>query len=307
MLSIRAFLAACGPALLAVAAVCAPATAGPAWQEAALGAAVILPPPAPGAAGITGGTLSCAEQRWQLRLATAPGTAAPAGERRQALLTVGNDRVEREARWSGGAVTVALDADTLELIKAGSRLTVAFPQPGGALTARFALDGSRQAIDAAAPRCSTVDVTAFRAVIFGIGGPDAGEAERLLSEEIDLFQAAVGTLPNVETARFELGQGRGLLFVRLCGSTRYYGTSGCNLTGWARQDGGTWREVYDTDGMTLLTDPHAGHQSFPDLVTLPVGSAEALRWQWNGSVYEAPGPVVAEDVLSGAAGGQLRQ
>jgi hypothetical protein len=307
MRSIQGFLAACGRALLAAAAVWGPAAAQPAWQEAALGAAVILPPPAPGAAGITGGTLSCAEQRWQLRLATAPGAAAVGGQRRTALLTVGNDRVEREARVSGGALTVALDADTLELIKAGSRLTVAFPQPGGPLTARFALDGSRQAIDAAAPRCSTVDLSAFRAVAFITGGPDAGEAERLVSEEVGLFQAAVGMLPNAETARLELGQGRALLFVKLCGSTRYYGTSGCNLTGWARQYGGSWRQVYDTDGMMLLTDPHAGHQGFPDLVTLPAGSTEALRWQWNGSLYEAPGPVVAEDVLSGEAVGQLRQ
>jgi hypothetical protein len=87
------------------------------------------------------------------------------------------------------------------------------------------------------------------------------------------------------------------MFASLCGSTNYFGDTGCSLTGYAATGAdGDWRMVYETDGMLLHTDPNNATDGWPNLVTLPiVGGTEATHWAWSGEQYELLGEVMSED------------
>src|SRR5690606_16027505 len=87
---------------------------------------------------------------------------------------------------------------------------------------------------------------------------------------------------------------RRLLFAELCGSTWYYGISGCGLAGFAPVAGEDpetpqgWRLVYESEGVFLYLDPNTSVGGWPVLVSLPMKAGdEETRWLWNGDAYEA--------------------
>ena len=97
-------------------------------------------------------------------------------------------------------------------------------------------------------------------------------------------------------ARLDRGEGREMLFATLCGSSWYYGRSGCTLFGYLRQAPmQDWREAYHSEGMALYVDATASHGGWPDLVTLEPGGITPIHWKWNGEAYELRDPQVAVD------------
>ena len=283
-----------GAGLIALAWSTGSASADGRWQEAALGAVVILPPPIV-VSQVTGGSLVCAEQQWNLRLRVG-GPADTAAGRKNVSLVIGEQKFSTRVGRSGSYLTIAVPQDALEPLKAGSRFSVTDPV-GARRIAAFGLDGSRKAIEAVAPRCSPVDMSSYEAVIFSETDRGVEPARKLLEGEIKIFQAETKKLPTLAAAMIDLEASMKLVFVKLCGSNSYYGKSGCNLTGFASKGKtGQWEEVYNTDGMLLYTDPNALENGWPDLLTLPMsGGAEVNRWRWNGSGYAVIDPIVAED------------
>lgn len=278
------------------------ASAEPAWQAAAVGAVAILPAPDEKGA-LIGGALSCAQQRWEFRLRSEPDETRG---HQEALLTIDDTPFKVAAVRTEAVVAFPVDTELLEPIKAGSRLTISLA--GGRKTAAsFPLAGSRAAIETAASRCSPVDMSAYHRVELTAKDPAASVAAGLLSDEARLFRAATGKEPEMAAARLDFDEGRVLLFASLCGSTSYYGVSGCTLAGFVPDGDGNWRQVYDTEGVLLHTDPRTAHDGWPDLVTVPVsGDAEPSRWSWTGRHYSAAEPIVAADALVGTVSDLLR-
>ena len=60
-----------------------------------------------------------------------------------------------------------------------------------------------------------------------------------MQAEAKLFRAAAGKPPVFASAMLPLNGGRKLMFASLCGSTSYYGPSGCTLSGFAAE--GDWK------------------------------------------------------------------
>ena len=100
-----------------------------------------------------------------------------------------------------------------------------------------------------------------------------------------------------------------MLFSSLCGSTWYYGRTGCTFAAFARLSAtAPWQEVYNSEGVAMYTDPKAGNGGWPNLVTLPlVGGTEATHWVWTGSTYELADHAVAGDAMDVEGQGDLAQ
>jgi hypothetical protein len=274
------------------------ATAGDRWEEAGSGAVAILPVPLK-ATAITGGSLSCAEQRWIFRLRVE--AAAPLSRQEpDSVVAVDGIDFPAKASLSPGMATIAIPSEMLDLLKAGNRLSFAFD---GAPTVVFSLKGSRAVLDAVAPRCSEVDMSAYESVALSETDRAIGTAAKLMAEEAALFREATNNQPVLAAASVKVASDAELVFASLCGSSRYYGQSGCTLSGFARQGaGGDWREVYNSEGMALFLDRKTSADGWPDLKTLAQGGgAEPSHWMWNGLAYEIRGPAIATDVeLRGA-------
>jgi hypothetical protein len=292
----RGWLGFCAAAFLLAGAL--PATAGDRWEEAGSGAVAILPVPLK-AAVITGGSFSCAEQRWSFRLRVDTASAAPRQETTVVVAIDGAD-FPAKANRSPGVATVAVPFEMLDLLKAGNRLSFAFDSERATV---FSLKGSRAALDAVAPLCSEVDMSAYERVALSETDQAIGTAAKLMAEEAALFREATSKQPVLAAASFKVAPDAEMVFASLCGSDRYYGESGCTLSGFARQGAsGDWREVYNSEGMALYLDPKTSADGWPDLVTLAEGGgAEPGHWMWNGLAYEIREPAIAKDAeLRGA-------
>ena len=152
-------------------------------------------------------------------------------------------------------------------------------------------------IEAIAPRCSQIDMSAFEAVTLSQTDAAVAAATGLLADEIRLFREFTMKEPVVATVTLDVDADKRLMFASLCGSIRYFGDSGCSLTGYAL-DGpeSVWRMVYETEGMHIYTDPRQANGGWPNLVTLPViGGLEPTHWVWTGEQYELLNQISAEE------------
>ena len=271
-----------------------PAIASDRWEEAGSGAVALLPAPQQ-ATGIISASLYCVEQRWGF-LFRAEGDALPAGKA-AGTIAIAENSFPIEAEASSGSIRAAVPVEILVPLKEATRMAVTIGEGNQALRASFGLRGSRVAIEAIAPRCSQVDMTGYDRVAFSEAGPDIEAARTLLAEEIAFFRDATTRQPTIATASLAAAEGRKLLFASLCGSTSYFGESGCNLTGYADiGPAGEWQQVYNTEGVNLFTDPKGSNGGWPTLVTLPVvNGLEPSRWIWSGSAYELLEQVMAEE------------
>jgi hypothetical protein len=275
-----------------------PATASDRWEEAGSGAVAILPVPLKTTA-ITGGSLSCAEQRWSFRLRVGPAVLFP-NQAPDVVVSVDGSEFPAKTGVSSGVATIAIPFEMVELLKAGNRLSFTFDSEPVAM---FSLKGSRVVLDAVAPRCSAVDMSAFEDIALSETDPAIPTAAKLMADEAALFREATGKQPIFAAASVKVAPEAEMIVASLCGSNRYYGESGCTLSGFARQgSSGEWREVYNSEGVALYLDPKTSTGGWPNLVTLVQGGgAEPNHWMWTGLAYEIREPAIAKDVeLRGA-------
>lgn len=271
-----------------------PVHASERWSEAGSGAVAILPAPQE-AHAITRGSFYCEEQRWSFLFRLEQGSLV-AGTTAASRIVIGDEVFEGKALEEAGSLLVEAVPEMLGPMKTGSRMRVAIGDKGALAQALFPLAGSRTVIETIAPLCSQVDMSAYRPVLLAEAGDGIADATRLMAEEAQLFRAATGRQPAIASALVSLEEGRRLLFASLCGSTSYYGQSGCTLSGFAAESGEDWREVYNTEGVLMHLDPNALNLGWPNLVTLPtVGGVLPYHWVWNGTEYDNVEAIVAED------------
>ncbi|MFI0842712.1 hypothetical protein [Mesorhizobium sp. IMUNJ 23232] len=282
-----------GVLLAASLGISAPALASDRWEEAGSGAVAILPVPVK-ATAITGGSLVCAEQRWSFRLRTDDRVASSGFV--QAKLTVDEESFPVMAEQRPGLITVPIDFAMIEGLKSGAGLAISFGSGPDSPAATFALRDSRKVLEAVAPRCSQVDMSAFEQVSLSETDPAVERARPLLAEETKLFREATSATPKLAATHLDRGGGREMLFATLCGSSWYYGRTGCSLFGYIRPTpADEWRQAYNSEGMGLYIDPKISNGGWPDLVTLERGGVVQIHWKWNGSQYELRDPMVAGD------------
>lgn len=272
-----------------------PAFAADRWEEGGSGAVAILPVPKP-ATGITGGSLYCSEQRWAFLLRLAPDSGLAAGTTEKATLAAADQTLEFDAEISAETAKVRVPLEFLLPLKEGSSLKVEIGTGKAAPKATFNLRSSKLVIEAIAPRCSQIDMSAFEQVTLSEADPAVPTATGLLADEIKLFRAFTSKDPVVATKTLEFPDNKRLMFASLCGSTNYFGDSGCSLTGYAAEGADSaWRMVYETEGMLLHLDPNKAIDGWPNLVTLPVvGGTEPAHWVWSDEQYQLLDQTVSE-------------
>ena len=263
------------------------------WAAIDGDAAAQLPPPTR-TETVTAGKLACAEKRWRLDLTLSPGTVGVDGPR-YARLRIGSDRFELDADRNNLIVSVGIPGHALPPLRSGIRANIVIT--GGSVDhrARFSLVGSRRTIDEIAPRCSNPDMSAYNTVVPGELNPETVLARELLRDEIKAFRAATRSAPAVAAAMQDVGDDRRLLFATLCGSSWYYGNSGCNMTVHAQNGSREWMRVYETEGVAMHVDPKANFQGWPNLVALTFDGEEVV-WRWMDGEYQPP---ITEELRGG--------
>jgi hypothetical protein len=272
------------------------ALAGDRWEEAGSGAVAILPVPKP-ATAITGGSLYCAEQRWGFMFRTTPEAGLLPGSAAKAKLGVGSDNFELDAEVSPGTVAVAVPAEILLQLKESTKLVVEIGTGVDVPNATFNLRSSKLVIEAIAPRCSQIDMSAFEAVSLSETDASVPAATGLLADEIKLFREFTLKQPVVATTTIDIAADKRLMFASLCGSNNYFGDSGCSLTGYAADGADSiWRIVYETEGVHVYLDPKHANGGWPNIVALPVvGGTEPTHWVWSGAGYELLDQITSEE------------
>lgn len=285
-------------ALLAALLAVPPAMAGGSdrWAADEAEARASLPLPA-GNAGVAGAALSCAAQRWRLEIALAAPVAAGGGE---AELRVDGNGFAGRADAADTVLAVVVPRAAIGPLKRGLRLEISLPEALAEAVGElaFGLRGSNIALTAVEDRCTLRDMSAYRLVEFITPSVYDGLVRRLRAHDIEAFSDATASQPQVSAAMARFGEGRRVLFARLCGSSWYFGLSGCNITGFVRdEDSETgWRAVYDTENVVIHTDPRSADDGWHDLATLPVrAGGVALLWRWNGEAYELAGELPEEE------------
>lgn len=273
------------------------------------GTAVARLPPPNAASGVSGGEMRCAEQRWSLLLLLAPGiggTIAAGSARPVAALTVGTLTVEARAAMAAEDFSIPVASELIEPLKAGARLAIEVSETEPPLSAEFSLRGSRRAIEAAEPECSPRDMSAYDRVVLSEKSPFMPAARDLRADEIATFRTATASEPSIAAASVDLGGGHRLLFTAICGSSWYYGRSGCNMAGFAaKASDDDWSLVYDTEGVELYVDRTSATERWPDLVTLPLrGGGDELRWTWSDGRYVLFEPEEPGEMAEAPTGGE---
>lgn len=257
------------------------------WQAAEESAESALPAPR-GETTIVSASMACAEQNWSFSL-TLDSAAIEPGDS-GVVLQLDSNAIAAQASLSADRIDIAVPFEILDPLKRGIGLTFqfereewdeAFGQP------RFSLIGSRAAITAMEETCSPPDMSAYRALTFSPFSSYMAVAQGLREDDIAQFRLATSSEPELSVAMAEFGAGRRVLFTRLCGSSWYFGRTGCNVTGFGPGTGeDEWRIVYDSEGAMVYVDHSSDQYGWPDLVTLPLRArGEPSVWRWSGDGY----------------------
>lgn len=274
------------------------------WQAAGSGAVAILPSPQK-AEGLLGASLACAEQDWTLVLRSSgdwrnglrTGDAAPRTVTGTAHLTIGASTFVLPVSSTRGTVALALPYEALAPLQSAATLALQITGAAGPLSARFSLNGSKRMIDALLPTCSPRRMEGYDLVAFGAADEAVAAAREALKDDIAAFTLATASLPRLEAARVELGAGRSLLFTRLCGSSWYFGRSGCNVSAFAAEAASMApQRVYENEGSTLYLDRSATSQGWPTITSVPLkGKPELTTFRWQDGSYSIDSALLAQE------------
>lgn len=262
------------------------------WHVDATEARAILPA-IRGKSPITGASLVCSAQHW--RLDVEAGEEIKAGD---AQLTIDGRVFALPAVAEAQGLAFVVPRAAIEPIKAGLRLEFSLPQgeeTDAPITASFSLRGSRLALNAAQERCTPRDMSAYTPVTFTPYSSYMNLGWELRQDDIAAFRLSTASEPKLDVAMAEFGEGQRLLLTRLCGSSWYYGVSGCNIAGFAPAGDEGWQAIYDTENVLLYSDPDNVTDGWPDLVTLPANqkghmvAGPGLIWRWDGKAYALKG------------------
>ncbi|GHD18435.1 hypothetical protein ACFOEZ_19005 [Tianweitania populi] len=281
----------------------APAHAASVWEQAGSGSVAILPQPTK-ADGIVGASLSCAEQEWTLLLRTGAdwrnqlrGDVSASSITGAAEVTIGKARFAMPAMRTNGTIALSLPYKALQPISTGTIMFVDISGEAGPAAAQFALSGSKKVLEAIEPLCSPRSMDGYELVALSESDAAVVDARRLMDDDIKAFKLATMSEPRVEAAQKTLADGKAMLFARLCGSSWYFGRSGCNTSAFVRdhaqQD---WHAAYENEGSNAYLDLASTGDGWPNIVSVPLkGKPDLSVWRYEGGVYALdPGLMAAE-------------
>lgn len=280
-----------------------PAQAASLWQQAGSGSAAILPGPVK-AEGIVGASLSCAQQEWTLLLRTGAdwrnqlrGASAAASITGAAEVSIGKARFARPALRTNGAIVLSLPYDALQGIRGGTTLAVKISGEAGPAAAQFALGGSKKVLEAIEPLCSPRSMEGYELVAMSETDAAVASARDLIKGDIEAFKLATMSEPRVEAAEKPLHDGKAMLFTRLCGSSWYFGRSGCNVSAFVRDNAQQgWRQAYENEGSNAYLDLTATSDGWPNIVSVPLkGKPDLSVWRWQDGAYALDHGLMASD------------
>lgn len=279
-----------------------PAGAQTVWTAPEGQSYAMLPEPEPGTP-VTGGVLLCNAQVWTLSLAMEPG-ATLQGVGGHATLTARSLPFSVESAGTSAGVDLNIPYVALEPMKAGTRLQIEFE---GEPPVRFPLTGSRRAITTVEGACPPRQLPTENLIELIAGSQHLELGRQLRSDDIKDFVISTNDLPDLRVAMVELEQNRQLFFVEICGSSWYYGVSGCNLSGFTQLAVGSpetdpdrpylegWQQVFESEGAHMYTVPDQVIDGWPNLIAVPLkpGFPDKL-WTWTGQRYSVEGTIQAE-------------
>lgn len=290
------------PSILAALLVAAePAAAQTVWTAPEGQSYAMLPEPQKGTP-VTGGVMLCNQQVWTLSLATEPGAEIEGADGTATLIALGQRFTVQSSRGDS-SIDLIVPYDALEPMKASSRLQIEFGADNPPV--RFSLAGSRRAITAVEQNCSPRQLPTENLIELETASVFLELGRRLRAEDIRDFIISTNQLAELQVAMLELEGDRRLFFVEICGSSWYYGVSGCNISGFARFSAGAsdpaeldldgWEPVFESEGVHLYREPGQSNDGWPNLVTIPLkpGFPDKL-WTWTGQRYAVEGTIQAE-------------
>lgn len=269
------------------------------WRVDETEARAVLPAPR-GKSPVKAATLSCTAQHWQLAIEADEDVKTSA-----VTLTVDGRDFALAAIPDAQGLIFAVPRTAIEPLKAGLRLefTLSHDEETDApVTAGFSLRGSRLALNAAQQRCTPRDMSAYTPVTFTPYSSYVNLGRELRDDDIAAFRFSTASEPKLDVAMAEFGEGHRLLLTRLCGSSWYYGASGCNIAGFAPSGEDSWEAIYDTENVLLYSDPDSVTDGWPDLITLPASqkghmvAGPGLIWRWDGKAYALKGELPDEEL-----------
>lgn len=242
---------------------------------------------------VTGGSMACDAGAWTMhltlaedaRMVDASGTAT-------LVFFLGT----WDAAWKSTAtgVELAISDELIEPMMRGTRFSIVSADPE--VEIRFPLTGSRRALTEAEALCPPRAMPVENSVHLTPFSSYTKLVAALREDDIEEFRVSTTMQPRLRAGIVEIGPERRLLFGELCGSSWYYGVSGCNIAGFAPVEGGDpqtpegWRPVYESEGAFLYIDPDQATIGWPDLLSIPLKEGtDETRWRWTGSGYEIGG------------------
>lgn len=278
-----------------------PAAAQTVWTAPEGQSYAMLPAPQQGTA-VTGGVMLCDQQVWTLSLATEPGAEIADADGTATLIALGQRFTVQSSRGNS-SIDLIVPYDALEPMKASSRLQIELG--GDNEPIRFALTGSRRAITAVEQNCSARQLPTENLIELEAASVYLELGRRLRADDIRDFIISTNQLAELEVAMIEIEGNRRLFFVEICGSSWYYGVSGCNIAGFAHFSAAGsnpseidlegWEPVFESEGVHVYREPGQSSDGWPNLVTIPLkpGFPDKL-WTWTGQRYAVEGTIQAE-------------
>ncbi len=283
----------------------AAASAQTAWTAPEGQSYAIMPAPEPGTP-VTGGVMLCDQQVWTMSLSLEPDATIQGADGNATLTALGRP-FSVSSSLGENTVDLTVPYDALEPMKASSRMQIDFE--GENRPVRFRLTGSRRAITAVEQSCSPRQLPTENKIPLLATSPYLELGRQLRANDIRDFVISTNELPGLRVAMLDLEDGQQLLFTEICGSSWYYGVSGCNVAGFARTVAGGseisddpekvdlegWETVFESEGVHLYTDPGKFKDGWPDLIAIPLkpGFPDKL-WTWAGQRYAVEGTIQAE-------------
>jgi len=266
------------------------------WSHVEGEARAALPRPAP-ATDFASAELACEGQSWTLTLTPVERLGLDDLEGSMALL-VGTRRFDAEARAMDAKLALGVPYAAIEPLRSANRLVIEKSDATELL--RFPLAGSRRAITAAEALCSPRQLPSANRIELTPYSSYLQLARKLRRDDIADFRLSTSAEPTIRAGILEWTPQRRALFAELCGSSWYYGSSGCSIVGFVAEAGGdpaepkAWRLAYESEGAHLYVDPDQTSGGWPDLQAYPVRQGDPLRYRWTGGAYQvtrqAPGP-----------------
>lgn len=209
----------------------------------------------------------------------------------QAQLRIGKLKENIRIRPDDLFHQIAISKSVLAAMATGSSLQVRLGEGEGAIDGRFSLRGSKLVIDQMRTECSPRRIEGYEVIGFEAAAPEIETARQLLEGDIASFRLATFSEPRLEARMLAVGRDKSLLVARLCGSSWYFGRTGCHVSGFTKERASEaledWKPGFEMEGSILYRDQKSAAEDWPGLLSIKLrDEGEGDLWRWAGGHYQ---------------------